>query len=50
MLLLPKTDLAGIAGGLVTPFFPDDCAIANHKQNIRAVDGSHFAQAGDADA
>lgn len=33
----------------MTLLFPDDCGIANHKQNIRAVDGSHFAQAGDAE-
>lgn len=34
----------------MTLLFPDDCGIANYTQNIRAVDGSHFAQAGDADA
>lgn len=50
MLLLPKADLRGIAGGLMTLLFPGDCGIANHKQNARAVDGSHFAQARDADA
>lgn len=48
MSLLPKADLRGIAGGLMTFVLPDDCGIANHKQNTRAVDGSHFTQAGDA--
>lgn len=40
----------GVAGGLMALLFPDDSGVVNHMQNTAAVDSSHLAQAGNADA